>query len=154
MWVYVLKTERNLLPTAMVYLVFEISVHARNVSRHLSTVTAVFPTAENELYRGTIYILKANSLFNLLKLKLFLIIFKNSVRTSKRTLHFTITKTNWLMTFKEIIAVYTENRTILIYKKRSYSRLKWWVRIVTIRLQKVKSNPTLKRLRVSVNTPT
>jgi hypothetical protein len=36
------------------------------------------------------------------------IIFKNSVRTSKRTPHFTITKINWLMLFKEIIAVYIE----------------------------------------------
>jgi hypothetical protein len=33
------------------------------------------------------------------------IIFKNSVRTSKRTPDFTITKNNWLMLFKEIIAV-------------------------------------------------
>jgi hypothetical protein len=31
-------------------------------------------------------------------------LFKNSVRTSKRTPHFTITKINWLMLFKEIIA--------------------------------------------------
>jgi hypothetical protein len=38
-------------------------------------------------------------------------IFKNSVRTSKRTPHFTITKINWLTLFKEIIAVYTENHT-------------------------------------------
>jgi membrane protein insertase Oxa1/YidC/SpoIIIJ len=36
---------------------------------------------------------------------------KNSVRTSKRTPHFTITKINWLTLFKEIIAVYTENNT-------------------------------------------
>jgi hypothetical protein len=34
------------------------------------------------------------------------IIFKNSVRTSKRTPHFTITKINWLTLFKEIFAVY------------------------------------------------
>jgi len=38
-------------------------------------------------------------------------LFKNSVRTSKRTPHFTITKINWLTLFKEIIAVYTENHT-------------------------------------------
>jgi hypothetical protein len=38
-------------------------------------------------------------------------LFKNSVRTSKRTPHFTITKINWLMLFKEIIAVYSENYT-------------------------------------------
>jgi hypothetical protein len=36
-------------------------------------------------------------------------LFKNSVRTSKRTQHFTITKINWLTLFKEIIAVYSEN---------------------------------------------
>jgi hypothetical protein len=36
-------------------------------------------------------------------------LFKNSVRTSKRTPHFTITKINWVMLFKEIIAVYSEN---------------------------------------------
>jgi hypothetical protein len=36
-------------------------------------------------------------------------IFNNPVRTSKRTPHFTITKINWLMLFKEIIAVYSEN---------------------------------------------
>jgi hypothetical protein len=46
-----------------------------------------------------------------LKLKLVEVIFKNSVRTAKKTLHFTITKINWLTLFKEIIAVYTENHT-------------------------------------------
>jgi hypothetical protein len=44
-----------------------------------------------------------------LKSKLAWIIFKNSVRTAKKTLHFTITKINWLTLFKEIIAVYSEN---------------------------------------------
>jgi hypothetical protein len=38
-------------------------------------------------------------------------IFKNPVRTSERTPHFTITKINWLTLFKEIIAVYSENHT-------------------------------------------
>jgi hypothetical protein len=33
-------------------------------------------------------------------------LFKNSVRTSKRTPHFTIAKINWLTLFKEIIPVY------------------------------------------------
>jgi hypothetical protein len=41
--------------------------------------------------------------------KLVWIIFKNSVRTAKKTPHFTITKTNWLTLFKEIIAVYSKN---------------------------------------------
>jgi hypothetical protein len=37
------------------------------------------------------------------------IIFKNSVRTSRRTLNFTITKIKWLMLFKEIIPVCGDN---------------------------------------------
>jgi len=37
-------------------------------------------------------------------------LFKKSVRTSKRTPHFTITNINWLTLFKEIIPVYSENR--------------------------------------------
>jgi hypothetical protein len=36
-------------------------------------------------------------------------LFKNSVRTSKRTPHFTVTKINWLMLFKEIITVYSDS---------------------------------------------
>jgi hypothetical protein len=46
-----------------------------------------------------------------MKTKLVYVLFKNSVRTSKRTPHFTITKINWLTLFKEIIAVYSENHT-------------------------------------------
>jgi hypothetical protein len=46
-------------------------------------------------------------------------LFKNPVRTSKRTAHFTITKINWLMLFKEIIAVYSENHTKPIITKYS-----------------------------------
>jgi hypothetical protein len=41
-------------------------------------------------------------------------LFKNSVRTSKRTPHFIITDINWLTPFKEIITVYTDNRAKLI----------------------------------------
>jgi hypothetical protein len=37
------------------------------------------------------------------------IIFKNSVRTTKRTQYATITNINLLTLFKEIIAVYTDN---------------------------------------------
>jgi hypothetical protein len=37
--------------------------------------------------------------FNPLKSKLIQIIFKNSVRTAKKTQHFTITKINWLILF-------------------------------------------------------
>jgi hypothetical protein len=43
-------------------------------------------------------------------------LFKNPVRTSKRTPHFTITKINWLTLFKEIIAVYFQNQTEPINK--------------------------------------
>jgi hypothetical protein len=38
------------------------------------------------------------------------IIFKNPARTAKKTQHFTVTKINRLTLFKEIIAVYRENR--------------------------------------------
>jgi hypothetical protein len=54
-----------------------------------------------------------------LKTKLVYILYKNPVRTSKRTPHFTITKINWLTLFKEIIAVYSENHTKPINKKFS-----------------------------------
>jgi hypothetical protein len=46
--------------------------------------------------------------FNHLKLMLLFIIFKNSARTSERTQHFTIPKIEWLMLFKEVIAVWNE----------------------------------------------
>jgi hypothetical protein len=46
-----------------------------------------------------------------LKLKLVYIILNNSVPATKKTQHFTITKINWLMLFREIIAVYSENHT-------------------------------------------
>jgi hypothetical protein len=45
------------------------------------------------------------NILNLSNPTLAFIILKNSVRTSKRTQHFTVTKINWLMLFKEIIAV-------------------------------------------------
>jgi hypothetical protein len=48
---------------------------------------------------------------NPLKPKFMYMIFKNSVRTAKKTQHFTIIKMNWLTLFKEIIAVYGENDT-------------------------------------------
>jgi hypothetical protein len=48
-------------------------------------------------------------LFNALKPKLVEIIFEHLARTAKKTPYFTITKINWLMLFKEIIAVYSEN---------------------------------------------
>jgi hypothetical protein len=35
----------------------------------------------------------------------------DSVRTAKKTQHFTITKISWLTLFKEIITVYYENQT-------------------------------------------
>jgi hypothetical protein len=46
--------------------------------------------------------------FNLLKLKLIQIMFKNSLST-KKTQRVSITTLSWLMLFKEIIAVYSES---------------------------------------------
>jgi hypothetical protein len=64
-------------------------------------------------------------------------LFKNSVRTSKRTPHFAITKINWLTLFKEIIAVYSENHT-----KYSDTMLTQPGHIITTRLQAVNTAPT------------
>jgi hypothetical protein len=46
-----------------------------------------------------------NGTINPLKPKLVYIVFKNSVRTSKRTPQFTITNMNTLILFKETVAV-------------------------------------------------
>jgi hypothetical protein len=56
-------------------------------------------------------------------------LFKNSVHTSKRTPHFTITKINWLMLFKEIITVYSENRAKPVNKKCSITdcQSRWFI---------------------------
>jgi hypothetical protein len=44
-------------------------------------------------------------------------LYKNLDCTSKKTPYATITSINWLMLFKEIIAVYTENHTNTINTK-------------------------------------
>jgi len=56
-------------------------------------------------------------------------LFKNSVRTSKRTPHFTITKNNSLMLFKEVIAVYSENHAKPINTKCSITdcQRRWFI---------------------------
>jgi hypothetical protein len=66
---------------------------------------------------------------NPLKTKLAYILFKNSVRTSKRTPHFTITKVNWLMLFREIIAVYSENHAKPLNTKCSITdcQSRWFI---------------------------
>jgi hypothetical protein len=50
-------------------------------------------------------------LCNPLKLKLVYVLFNNSVRTAKKTQHFTVTKIDRLTLFKEIIAVCGESNT-------------------------------------------
>jgi hypothetical protein len=54
---------------------------------------------------------------------------KKSVHTSKRTPHFTITKINWLMPFKEIITVYSENHAKPINTKCSITdcHSRWFI---------------------------
>jgi hypothetical protein len=49
--------------------------------------------------------------FNPLGLKLILEIFKDFVRTAKKTQHFTITQTNWSTLLNELISVHSENHT-------------------------------------------
>jgi hypothetical protein len=58
-------------------------------------------------------------------------LFKNPVRTSKRTPHFTITKINWLTLFKEIIAIYSENGTKSINTTLSVTdcRSRWYIQL-------------------------
>jgi hypothetical protein len=75
-------------------------------------------------------------MFNPIKPELVFAIFKYSVRASKRTPHFAITKINWLMMFEEVIAVFNENHAEPNNAKcrRSYLLLKWLVHIVTIQL--------------------
>jgi hypothetical protein len=66
-----------------------------------------------------------------------LIVFKNSVRTSKKTQHVSMTTINWVMLFGEIIAVHSENHTKLIHTLWAKCRLTdcfyyasqidWWI---------------------------
>jgi hypothetical protein len=53
---------------------------------------------------------KGKNMFKPLRLKVVYIMFKNSVRTSKRTPRFVFTKTNPLMVFKGVKGVYIEER--------------------------------------------
>jgi hypothetical protein len=59
-----------------------------------------------------------NKEINPSKPKLLQIIFKNSVRTARKTPHLTIAEISLLTLFTEIIAVYTGNHTKSISKKR------------------------------------
>jgi hypothetical protein len=60
-------------------------------------------------------------MFKTLQSKLNLIIFKNLVRTAKKTHPFTITKTKWLILFRETMAVYCEDHMKTDkYKIKSY----------------------------------
>jgi hypothetical protein len=49
--------------------------------------------------------------------KLIYTTFRNSALTANKTQNFTITQINWLTLFKEIIAVYSENRAKYINTK-------------------------------------
>jgi hypothetical protein len=66
----------------------------------------ILPT-ECICYYHNVLRINSHQFLNSLKPKLVYIIFKNSVRTSKRTQHFTITRINLLTLVKEVIAVYT-----------------------------------------------
>jgi hypothetical protein len=71
---------------------------------------------------------KEISIFNPLKPKLVQIIFKNWVRTSKTTPHFTMININLLTLFKEIIAVYPEISTKPANKNAdSHCQSSWYV---------------------------
>jgi hypothetical protein len=82
---------------------------------YLTTLSQVHMACNGKMIRsgklGMTWKGDAVSCINLLKSKFVQIIFKNSVRTSKKTQHFSITKINWLKLFKEIITVYSGNHT-------------------------------------------
>jgi hypothetical protein len=61
---------------------------------------------------------------------------KNSVRTAKKTPHFTVTKINRLTLFKEIIAIYTETHTKHINTRSTIKDLQQLVYTVTASLWK------------------
>jgi hypothetical protein len=71
------------------------------------------------------------NLLNHLKTTLVQMLVKNSVLTSKRTQHFTITKIKWLTLFKEIIAVYSENHAKPINTKCSITdcQSRWFIQL-------------------------
>jgi hypothetical protein len=56
-------------------------------------------------------------------------LFKNSVRTSKRTPNFTITSINFVKLFKEMTAVYSENHAKPINTKYSITdcQRRWFI---------------------------
>jgi hypothetical protein len=66
-------------------------------------------------------------------------LFKNPVRTSRRTRPISITKVNCLMFFNEIILVYIKNHKKTISTKCRIA-LKWLVYIITIRLNRAGAN--------------
>lgn len=49
-------------------------------------------------------------------MKLFKILFKDSIRTSNKIRLVTITSTNWLVLFKETISANSENHTYITHK--------------------------------------
>jgi hypothetical protein len=60
--------------------------------------------------------------------------YMKSIRTSQETHHVTVTETNWLMMFRETVAVYCENSTQKhsVGRKKSFSMLKQVVyRVIT-----------------------
>jgi hypothetical protein len=96
-----------------------IAVFSENYTKTVNIILNVKTRDENEV----------TTLLNLLKPKLVQILFKDSVRTSKRTPHFTITKINCLKLFKEIIAVYSENHAKPIKTKCSITdcHSRWFI---------------------------
>jgi hypothetical protein len=89
----------------------DITVHADNLHTSENNSQKVQHLKGYKIYRCQTF-----QCINLSKHEAHLKIFKNSVRTAKKTQHFTITKINWLTLFKEIIAVYCENHMKQINK--------------------------------------
>jgi hypothetical protein len=95
--------------------------HFTSRTSQLTERRAVYPSVSliSHLYLTSVSADRLNACLIPLRPKLVHVIFKNSVRTAKKTQHFTITKINRLTLFKEIIAVYSENHTEHINAKWS-----------------------------------
>lgn len=75
-------------------------------------------------------------------------IFKNSICTSKKIQRFSITKRNWLMSFKQIIIVYFDIYTNTVGKVQSYWLSNQVVRSFTTGLWSVNITSVLLKMKV------
>jgi hypothetical protein len=86
-------------------------VWRKNVLENITLCADWHDCIQDGSYVSIFYTWIGFHIINPLKPEAHLNIYEDSVRTAKKTQHFTITKINWLMLLKEIIAVHAENHT-------------------------------------------